>query len=132
MDRYTALAQFLAENQQRPFAWGKWDCCLFAAGAVQVQTGIDYAADYRGRYTTALGAKRILTRFGHSDIRSAISEQLGEPVAAPLCQRGDVVLVGHAENTVAGIVFGTHVWVIDTHGMMQLGTAHAQCGWRVR
>lgn len=43
-----------------PFAWGSNDCCLFACDLVRAMTGIDYAEKFRGRYSTPLGAARVL------------------------------------------------------------------------
>lgn len=42
------------------FAWGSNDCCLFACDLVRAMTGVDYAAAFRGRYSTPLGAARTL------------------------------------------------------------------------
>jgi len=132
MDRYTALAQFLRESQNRPFAWGEWDCCLFAADAVQAQTGIDYAADYRDSYTTASGALRALKRHGHNTIRDAISAQLGEPLPAALCQRGDVVLVEVNDGELAaGILYAGCVCVLRDTGIDTVNLNAARIGWRV-
>jgi hypothetical protein len=33
------LADYITENLQRPFAWGSFDCALFAAGWVEHKTG---------------------------------------------------------------------------------------------
>jgi hypothetical protein len=52
--------RFLEANRARPFRWGAWDCCLFAVNGVRAITGVDLAAQYRGRYHTWLGATRIL------------------------------------------------------------------------
>ena len=131
MDRYTALAKFLAENQHRPFCWGSWDCCLFAADAVQVQTGIDYAADYRGSYRTELGAARLLKRHGHDSIRDAITAQLGEPLPATLCHRGDVVLVEHNGVEAAGIIYAGKVMVLGDDGIEAHAMSYANVGWRI-
>lgn len=54
------LAQTLQAAMTRPFSWGEHDCCLFAADCVQAVTGVDVAADFRGTYTTPLGAKKPL------------------------------------------------------------------------
>jgi hypothetical protein len=40
--------------------WGSSDCCTLAADWVKEQRGVDPMAVYRGRYTTPLGAQRLL------------------------------------------------------------------------
>ena len=32
---------FLHENKDRSFAWGKWDCCIFANDCIKAMTGED-------------------------------------------------------------------------------------------
>ena len=33
------LAEFLKENRERDFEWGKWDCCIFANACLKVISG---------------------------------------------------------------------------------------------
>jgi hypothetical protein len=58
------LSVYIEEKRSEPFAWGSNDCCLFAADWVQIATGHDIAAQWRGSYTTALGARRALDEGG--------------------------------------------------------------------
>ena len=46
----------------RPFLWGEFDCCLFAADCTASVCGVDPAENYRGKYTTETGAKRQLKK----------------------------------------------------------------------
>jgi hypothetical protein len=89
------LAQYLADNSSRPFEWGTYDCCLFAANVFEVLTGVDPAKELRGTYSSARQAAVILSEHGCME---ALVEELLQPFAAEtvpvLCaQRGDVVLV---------------------------------------
>ena len=34
----TRLNAFIDAARERPFAWGTWDCCTFAAAAVETVT----------------------------------------------------------------------------------------------
>ena len=47
---------------ERPFCWGENDCCLFVADVCLAACDKDPAAHYRGRYTTEIGAKRVLAK----------------------------------------------------------------------
>tara|TARA_B100000427_G_scaffold329803_1_gene347897 strand:- start:6972 stop:7385 length:414 start_codon:yes stop_codon:yes gene_type:complete len=40
-DWATTFHVFLEENKDRPFQWGKWDCCLFANAGIKAMTGED-------------------------------------------------------------------------------------------
>ncbi len=53
----------IAAAAGRPMAWGRDDCCLWAAGIVRALTGSDPAAAWRG-YRTPGGALRRLSRGG--------------------------------------------------------------------
>lgn len=82
-----ALLRFLAERTAMPFAWGPHanDCVSFAAGAIRAQTGRRLLPDRR--WSTALGAARVLKEFG--GIENAVSNRLA-PIAPALARRGDV------------------------------------------
>lgn len=86
------LHAYLAGLEGAVFAWGELDCALFAAGAVAAMTGIDPAAAYRGRYTTAVGSVRALRRYGAGSLADTISADFAErPVGH--ARRGDLVMV---------------------------------------
>lgn len=72
------------------FAWGRFDCCLFAADAVRVMTGFDGAAPLRGRYSSEGEALALLQAEG--GLEAYVSHVLGVPRAPLYAQRGDVVL----------------------------------------
>ena len=84
------LSNFLAAHQSRPFAWGEWDCILFACAAAEAITGHDAAADYRGRYSTRRGAARILRCLGQGTLLATVDAQFpAKPVGRAI--RGDLV-----------------------------------------
>lgn len=89
-DWRTRLHRYLAGCAKRPLAWGRWDCALHAADAVEVMTGVDLAADMRGRYTTAIGAQRALKRLGYADVVELAEAHL---TASPRAREGDIVAV---------------------------------------
>jgi hypothetical protein len=87
------LAAFLAD--EKPFVWGRRDCCLFAADAVLCITGIDPAIDFRNRYTTAQGAARVLKKYGGLEgaaERITMDHGMME-IPVSMSQRGDVALI---------------------------------------
>lgn len=44
--------------------WGKTDCCLTVADYILATTGVDHAADFRGKYSTPYQAYRLLIKAG--------------------------------------------------------------------
>lgn len=72
-----------------PFEYGRLDCSLWAADWVQIRTGVDLAATWRGTYATRLGYLRKLHRAGGlekvtADALSSVGGGPVEPRSAPL------------------------------------------------
>jgi len=87
------LAAYLEPLRARQFAWGRHDCCTFAAGAVKAMTGVDPMPEFRGRYRTALGSERALRRYGAGTLATTLDRKF-TPIGAALAQRGDIVMSG--------------------------------------
>lgn len=78
---------------------------MFAADWLLDLTGIDHAADYRGKYSDEKGAARLIAKAG--GMRSLASSLKEKPVG--LAQRGNIVLALMDERETYGVVdFG--VW----------------------
>jgi len=132
------LHAFLLARQKAPFIWGGNDCCLFAADAVQAITGVDIAADFRGRYTdekSALAAIKAVT--GGSTVEDAAiycANKAGMPeLPHPLfAHRGDLVLLENEGRLIAGII-GLHGFPmsIGEKGLMKLPLSAIKRAWRV-
>ena len=126
----TRLNHYLAACEKRAFAWGDFDCALFAAGAVLIMTGVDYAAQYRGRYDSALGAARLLPNG-----LSAIPDGLNfERCAWAFARRGDIALIpcGPDDRESLGVVLGERI-AVPSHigGLAYFPTRNAVAVWRV-
>lgn len=120
------LNQFL--STVGPFEWGKNDCCLFAANAVEAITGHDPAKQYRG-YKTKLGAAKKLK--GQS-IESVWTKEFGEPINPKLLQRGDVVLFQNEQEQSVGVCLGIKFAAIAEEGLMMLDMQErAIMGWKI-
>ena len=126
----TLLAHFIEDRKAVPFEWGKNDCCLFVADAIEHITGNDYAAEYRGTYTTELGAYRSLKKRGDGTVASAWAAHFPEiPVNA--MGRGDVALVLVKEEPAVSICFGARLWIVSKQGLITLPRSEAVKAWRV-
>ena len=113
-----AFDPFLRERAEMPFAWGSNDCALFAADAILANTGIDIADDFRGKYTTQLGAlKTIREVTGGTSIADAAAccaakHGLVEHEYPLMAKRGDLVVIDNAGTLIAGVVHLTHWFVM--------------------
>jgi len=127
----TILAARLEAVRDIPFAWGHHDCATWAFELRRDLTGgEDVAAAWRGRYTTALGAQRIMRKLGWQDIEAMGRDLLGDPLATPLlAQRGDLVLGG--EDPAFGVCAGARAVFISPDGLVQLPLSVCSLAWRV-
>ena len=125
-DWESRLGEYLAGHRRTPFAWGIHDCVLFAAGAVEALTGVDPAADVRGRYATAIGSKRTLTRMGYASVEALADAHLSRTNTA-MAQRGDVVM---ADGSL-GVCVGRDALFPGTDGLERLPRAVWQAAWSV-
>ena len=133
------LDEALQRAARLPFAWGRHDCCLFAADVCRAITGLDPAADLRGRYGTVLEAFKLLDkRFcgGVAQAAEALAARAGWPEVRPgFARRGDVALVMDDEGLDAlGVVDmnGTHVAVLrPDKGLARHPLARARRAWGI-
>lgn len=102
------LHDFISANRTRAFAWGEWDCALFAASAVEAMTGFDFGRPFRARgYTDARGAALALREVGAGTLLKTVDSHFArKPVG--LAGRGDIVMAG----TALGICDGPHAWFV--------------------
>lgn len=128
------LDRLVKDARHRTFAWGRFDCCLFAADAVAAVTGIDPAEPWRGTYTDARAAARLLARMGCLDATAAgIARHHGWPGVPPaFLGRGDVALVRLEDNRHAlAVCLGIGFVLPAQHGLAALDRNHALSGWRI-
>lgn len=120
----SALAAEVERHRLVPFAWGRADCALFAADCVLAMTGVDLAADFRGRYRTAGGSVRAIRKAGYKDLPALLAALLPEvhPVTA---RAGDVALVESDEGLTAAIVTGATIAASAVNGITTLPLTRA-------
>lgn len=87
-----ALADVVANHAELAFAWGRSDCLTLVADVALALTGNDPLAAFRGRYTSARGAKRLMTGAGFAGLSEAMAGSF-EEVAPAMARRGDCGLV---------------------------------------
>lgn len=101
LDWEDRLSAFIDANRSRSFEWGQWDCILMACSAVEAQTGVDPAAEYRGRYTDKEGAMLALRELGKGTLIRTMNDVFPRrPVGK--ARRGDLVMFDGA----AGVCMG--------------------------
>lgn len=122
------LSAFVRERRNIPFSWGYQDCCLFAADAVHIMTGEDLAAEFRGTYTDAISATRILKE--HGGLESIVDSKL-ESVPVTFASRGSVVVIERVHGLALGIVMAEFALVPDVNGLNPFPLLGASRAWKV-
>lgn len=131
---------FLRERAKTPFAWGANDCALFAADGILAMTGVDIAADFRGKYSDRAEAFALIRSVtGGATVADAAAwcaekHGLAEWKAPLLAQRGDlVVFAGPEGEPVAGLVHlsGAHIVAVGDGGLYRFPITAALRSWHV-
>jgi len=117
-----------------PADWTKQaDCGPHLTGRmVEAQTGVDVAAPFRGRYTTAAGALRVMKAAGFDNLGDLVASLLPEihPSQAGV---GDIAAI--ADETpfryALGVVDGERIFVLRPDGLGTVDLLAAERAFRV-
>lgn len=109
-----ALIDYIDQQAREPFAYGVNDCLLVVAGAVEVMTGVDHAADYRGRYTSLAEAKKLI---GKPLIRFVGDLYPKYHPSNEKISDGDIAAIRQGREWTFGIIIGAFVYVQMEVGM---------------
>ncbi|UDF29395.1 UNVERIFIED_ORG: hypothetical protein LHK14_18055 [Roseateles sp. XES5] len=125
------LLAYLAEVKATPLNYGGHDCGVgLVARAVEAMTGVDLAAQWRGRYDSARGALRMLRDDGYADLETLGRSML--PAFHPsLGQIGDIALVRDDGLGALGIVQGERIIVMTETGLGSVDLLAAKLIFRV-
>lgn len=124
---FDALVAFLDQNLRTPFAWGEFDCVIFAARAVEALTGVDRLADATSRkWRTARGAARALAAAG--GLEAAVDGVLPK-ISPAFAHRGDVALVEVEGRASLCIFEGDSIVGPGEVGLVRLPRLAASCAW---
>lgn len=124
------LIRFLALAAAKPFAPGRHDCALFAAGAVTAMTGADPARGWRGYRSLAAG-RRKLEAAGYAD-QVALAAAICPEIAPAFAGVGDLaVLPADEVGAALGVVQGPGIYCLRPSGLAVVSRLHAQRAFRV-
>ena len=128
--------RLLVAGRERPFEWGKWDCCLFVADALLAVTGLDLAADLRFQYSSLREARWLLrARYGSASIETSVGIlflRAGLQRCDPgMAQRGDPVMARQGSDFQVGVIGlnGSVVINSETKGLVRLPRSLVTRAW---
>lgn len=124
------LSAYLAAAARTRFAWGRHDCALFAAGAVEAVRGERPALDLPSEgYTSLPAALRVLRKAGYGGLGDLPGRWL-EEIHPALAAAGDVALVADGAHDVLGVVQGEAIYVLRRDGLGLGPRAAMRRAWR--
>jgi hypothetical protein len=128
--RLDAVIQAASE---RPFSWGRHDCCTFADDCVEAVTGARLWPAGLGTYATAVEAQKRMFAMGWETVGDALDSVVGERVAVLLAQRGDLVLIPAEGFAGAAVVDMTGQFAVGVShaGLLRVPVLDALAAWRV-
>jgi Domain of unknown function (DUF6950) len=111
------LAAEFAAARGKSFAWGVFDCALFACDCAQATAGEDPGAEFRGKYATEKEAAQLVgPSLAGFAAKIAAAHGMAE-VKPGFARRGDIVLV---DNAPPGAAASTALGVVDLGGRFAL------------
>lgn len=127
------LFAFISGLKTMEFKWGGDDCfAALAAGAVETMTGVDPAAQLRGRYHDAVSAGALLADLGHNGLAGLMRSMMPEtPVA--MAHVGDIALIADNNEVggALGVVIGARIVVLRQIGTGTMPLLAAQTAFKV-
>lgn len=125
LNRYL-VAQQAAITPGLTVDWGNNDCCTFQAGAAEAMTGTDPMAPFRGRYKTAIGARRLIKREGGS-LTAVLESVYGAPIPVAVAWQGDAGVHGDA----VGVILGKRALFLSDGGFCFFPTLRLDAAFKV-
>ncbi len=128
------LSTFIHSCRDKKFIWGEHDCLLFASSAINSMTGVDYAAPYRGKYTSEAEAMAFIKRdFG--TLGNVGHHFFGDPLGYNAnARRGDLVMCDFVRGSAYGIVDDTGrkaCFVLEGGGLYRKNIDEKMMIWKV-
>lgn len=112
------LNEVIKAASERPFSWGEFDCCLFAADCAVAVCGVDPAQAYRGTYKTEAGAKRALKK-RHGSLEGAWDAHFSR-VAPAFVQRGDIAMYEAPGGKSMAVFWSGDYWATTETGVTRV------------
>jgi len=127
-----ALAKWVEASMGRPFQWGRFDCGLMAADAIEAITGIKVADDLQ--YETEEGAKAIVGE-DFSSLQELCDERVGVEIRPTSARKGDIAMVEFNDGEAYSLVvdYGRSYIVATDKGVriVRKEAVKAVKAWRV-
>lgn len=124
------LAEVTTKHMTLPGQWGTSDCLITVADAIRAVLGVDLAQTIRGKYTTEIGAAKLLKRRKYQTVEDALADRF--PIIGRLSAlRGDVGVYERQGVLCAGYVTEYGFAVKAEHGLEFVPQTDIKTAFRV-
>jgi hypothetical protein len=123
---HSKLLAYIDLQEREPFAYGINDCLLMTAGAVEVVTGVDHAAPFRGKYQTMQEGRGLIGR----PVLKFMREKFPE-IHVSQAHDGDIAAKKIRREWTFGVLIGPHFYVQTETGLGILPRDDADKAFRV-
>ena len=125
--------EFLKDNRERDFEWGKWDCCIFANECLKVICGRDIIPSTL-KWHDEISAMRAIRDYGETldlALDKAATEAGMYSIQTQYVTTGDLVVVLNENKPVAGISDGVRVMSPSDGGYAFSMPSLIEGAWRI-
>lgn len=125
-------ANFLLENKNKGFAWGKWDCCRFVNAYIYAVTGLNAipsGLDWKDQKSALQAISKLGNNFPET-INNVFKELKLEKIKKNFAQFGDIILFKEQEHLL-GIYDGTFIHGVTDNGLQTKSIDLAKNIWRI-
>ena len=123
------LADHIQSSVGKPFIWGERDCCLWVADIVNDMTGVDYAAEFRGKYHSKSEAIKLLSS-KYGSLQEYL-DVLFDEVRLTYAKRGDVVVSKFDGMHALGIVVDSRAAFTAATGLAYIPVLDCIRAWSI-
>jgi hypothetical protein len=130
----THLFNFINNNTERPFAWGKWDCCIFAVEGIKAMTG---KTMMKIQWQNKKEAYKFIAKNGRTlnKVTSKYAKQSDiKTIEKNFITAGDIVLLEDHLNDneeLIGICTGNLIACVSEEGITYRENSRAKKVWRL-
>lgn len=125
------LTVYLAKVAHAPFRPGRFDCALFAAGAVQAMTGHDLAAPWRGVYGDLDSGRAALEAGGVTALAGLVAPYFAE-IAIDQARAGDLAIIaGRDGHDAFAVVQGSFLYAVGARGLDRVAMSEIKQAFKV-
>lgn len=120
------LSEYIQSKRNKPFEYGVNDCCLFAAGAVEVVTGENPIPEFIGAYDSLKTSIKALKTIGAGTLEKTMDAKFTE-IQIGYAQTGDLAF----HDGSIGVIIDADALFVSDDGLVRISRDKWSKTWSV-